>query len=333
MDKNKCTHLILGNPGGKKHIHAIKWGVSIANPAWITDSLSRGFAQHIKQPQYEVATPDNVNNTTNSMNTKSRVEETVSESIMQGADNYEADVERILAEINDIDIEDDLLDGNRFFISGFTRRHTSMIEKTIKDAGGFVFQKLSASVGQIICSRSNIDTNPDIIFYRKMTGPRPFVVDLDWVHDAIVNAETPENDNFLVFDSEGKEIQRKTRKQSTNRTNHIGNGSTFGSTFGQTFGQMAQNSENPIQTHTLEFENTTTVDDGSGLFEQTALRNKTQIEKKSSGLFDGLTFVMMTSQMPNNLVSVIKKEKGIILGENQFYNAHYLLSDKLHGLK
>lgn len=54
MDKNKCTHLIVGSAGGKKYQYAKKWGITIVPHKWIKDSIERGFALSTELPEYQV---------------------------------------------------------------------------------------------------------------------------------------------------------------------------------------------------------------------------------------------------------------------------------------
>ena len=58
LDRNKCTHLIVGSPGGKKHKYAKQWGFTIVNSQWIDDSVKKGFAQLHSLDKYKVESYD-----------------------------------------------------------------------------------------------------------------------------------------------------------------------------------------------------------------------------------------------------------------------------------
>ena len=104
----------------------------------------------------------------------------------------------------------------RFIVSGHSKRHSQTISKLLRDRGGFLFEKVSGSVTHIICSRTAVDQNPDIQFFRKMTGPRPHVVDFEWVLEALIAADAPDEAPYLVVDSTGtnQSRSRKLREQS-----------------------------------------------------------------------------------------------------------------------
>ena len=54
MDKNKCTHLVIGTPGGKKHQYAKKWGITVVPLRWIRDSIKREYALSTDLPEYKI---------------------------------------------------------------------------------------------------------------------------------------------------------------------------------------------------------------------------------------------------------------------------------------
>ena len=54
-----------------------------------------------------------------------------------------------------IEIEDDLFQSFRCFITGFSPRHTKIISDQIRNGGGYIFDQITPSITHIICSTKN----------------------------------------------------------------------------------------------------------------------------------------------------------------------------------
>ena len=54
-----------------------------------------------------------------------------------------------------IEIEDDLFQSFRCFITGFSPRHTKIICDQIRNGGGYIFDQITPSITHIICSTKN----------------------------------------------------------------------------------------------------------------------------------------------------------------------------------
>ena len=90
------------------------------------------------------------------MSTVSRlmVEETVTNNQSRVSVHAEmADFEYFLDK--QIEIEDDLFQSFRCFITGFSPRHTKIICDQIRNGGGYIFDQITPSITHIICSTKN----------------------------------------------------------------------------------------------------------------------------------------------------------------------------------
>ena len=119
-----------------------------------------------------------------------------------------ADLEAFLTE--DIDIEDELFQSSRFFITGFTPRHIKMIKTIIRKGGGYIFDSLTPSITHLICARQNAETNRDVIHRNNMTGTKPIVINIYWIMECIHIGDAVDEKRFLVADMNGsfKEYNR-----------------------------------------------------------------------------------------------------------------------------
>ena len=69
---------------------------------------------------------------------------------------YLADLERQLERVLETDPDSDLFGEMRFVVSGFSDRHRLQIEGALRNNGGFVFDKISASITHVILSRDGV---------------------------------------------------------------------------------------------------------------------------------------------------------------------------------
>ena len=145
MDRNKCTHLAMGGPGGEKFKYAKEWGMTIITTKWITDSVQKGFAQLVTRKKYQAAnevadeaTPKDIQPQCTTMN-----EELVE-----------------LTHLNNQCL--DLFDDMCFFVSGFTEELTRKLEAVMRTCGGFVFDKYCASVTHVIMNKEDLENNADL---------------------------------------------------------------------------------------------------------------------------------------------------------------------------
>merc|ERR1711892_1006402 len=179
MDRTKCTHLILGAPGGKKHKYAQRWGFTIVNASWCYDSVKKGFAQWATLEKYVVeGGNDSFDQSSNSTTSQALVEETAINCNNTAGTKYLADLERQLTAAHKLDEDDGLFGEMRFYISGYSERHKREIEAVVRKNSGFVFDKLSASITHVILSRDGMTGNHDVALYQQFNGPKPFVINV-----------------------------------------------------------------------------------------------------------------------------------------------------------
>jgi hypothetical protein len=160
MDKNKCTHLIVSNAGGKKYQYAKKWGITIITEKWIRDSIEREFALSTDLPEYQIKSENQNDLTSDLTSSRLMIEETVNRTSNVQSCSESADFEQFLEK--EIDVDDDLFQSSRFFVTGFSPRHSKMIQDIIRRGGGYIFDTLSPSITHLICSRINAESNRDV---------------------------------------------------------------------------------------------------------------------------------------------------------------------------
>ena len=88
------------------------------------------------------------------------VEETVADlpnRSVNGAPAEMADFEHFLDQ--KIEVEDDLFQSFRCFITGFSPRHTKLISDQIRTGGGYIFDQLTPSITHIICASKDAEVN------------------------------------------------------------------------------------------------------------------------------------------------------------------------------
>ena len=96
------------------------------------------------------------------------IEETELNANCTAGAKYLADLERQLERVLETDPDSDLFGEMRFVISGFSDRHRRQIEGALRNNGGFVFDKISASITHVILSRDGVQaTFFKTIFYKK----------------------------------------------------------------------------------------------------------------------------------------------------------------------
>ena len=135
------------------------------------------------------------------MSTASRivVEETVANHSLSNP-SESADLELFLQK--QIDTDEELFQSMRFRISGFSERHTSMIQRRIRDCGGYVFDSLSPSVTRMICSTVNPERNPEMVSRNMMNGAKPICVNVYWLMKCISEGDLVDDKAFLLYDDQ-----------------------------------------------------------------------------------------------------------------------------------
>jgi NAD-dependent DNA ligase len=218
LDKNRCTHLVMGMPGGKKHKYAMQWGMTITKPNWITDSIEKGFAQSWQLNQYKVDKPSKTSSSSTTFEETSTaepryvVEDTCQATALHAPQDEQAELEIMLDKIKNCDITDDLFDSMIFCVTGFNKRQREQLCKIIKDRGGMIFEKVSSSVTHVLASRTDIHSNPEVTLVKRMTGPRPHVIDIYFVLDSINYGDPPIEEDYVIMDPNGT-IQNSFEKR------------------------------------------------------------------------------------------------------------------------
>uniref|UniRef100_A0A8D2LW41 DNA topoisomerase II binding protein 1 n=1 Tax=Varanus komodoensis TaxID=61221 RepID=A0A8D2LW41_VARKO len=196
LKMNECTHLIVQEPKGQKYECARRWNVHCISIQWFFDSIEKGFCQdesrytvvpgsgeesapNTSTPTSDASRPDcralsDVSHISNI--TLSGINETSCNSAMSSRLDPPPD------ELNNLDISslqapEDLLDGCRIYLHGFSGRKLDKMRRLINSGGGVRFNQLSDDVTHVIVG----DDDDELKQFLKKTAQRPYVVAAQWL--------------------------------------------------------------------------------------------------------------------------------------------------------
>uniref|UniRef100_H9G8W3 DNA topoisomerase II binding protein 1 n=1 Tax=Anolis carolinensis TaxID=28377 RepID=H9G8W3_ANOCA len=193
---NECTHLIVQEPKGQKYECARRWNIHCVSMQWFFDSIEKGFCQDesmytvIPKSKQENA-PNTSTPTSQASNLDSRtfsdvshisninltgINETSYSSSMNSRLGHPSD------ELNNLDISslqapEDLLDGCRIYLCGFSGKKLDKIRRLINCGGGVRFNQLNEDVTHVIVG----DDDNELKQFLKKTVQRPYVVTVQWL--------------------------------------------------------------------------------------------------------------------------------------------------------
>ncbi|XP_036917156.1 DNA topoisomerase 2-binding protein 1 isoform X3 [Sturnira hondurensis] len=196
LKMNECTHLIVQEPKGQKYECAKRWNVHCVTTQWFFDSVEKGFCQDESiykiEPRLETktmpdtSTPTGQNNTGDSRTlsdvshisniTASCISESMCNSILNSK------VDPMLENLENLDVSafqspEDLLDGCRIYLCGFTGRKLDKLRRLVNNGGGVRFNQLNEDVTHVIVG----DYDDGLKQFWDKSAHRPHVVGAKWL--------------------------------------------------------------------------------------------------------------------------------------------------------
>ncbi|XP_016079854.1 PREDICTED: DNA topoisomerase 2-binding protein 1 isoform X2 [Miniopterus natalensis] len=196
LKMNECTHLIVQEPKGQKYECAKRWNVHCVTTQWFFDSVEKGFCQdesiYKTEPRPgtntvpDTSTPAGQINTVNSRTlsdvshisniSASCVNESIYNSILHSK------VEPALENLENLDVSafqvpEDLLDGCRIYLCGFSGRKLDKLRRLINSGGGVRFNQLNEDVTHVIVG----DYDDELKQFWDKSAHRPHVVGAKWL--------------------------------------------------------------------------------------------------------------------------------------------------------
>ncbi|XP_053115689.1 DNA topoisomerase 2-binding protein 1 [Hemicordylus capensis] len=196
LKMNECTHLIAQEPKGQKYECARRWNVHCISIQWFFDSLEKGFCQDesmytMEAGQKQENAPNTSTPTSETSKPDSHMLSDVSHisNICLGGINettYNSAMTSRLDpppdDLNNLDISsfqapEDLLDGCRIYLCGFSGRKLDKMRRLINSGGGVRFNQLNEDVTHVIVG----DSDDELKQFLKKTAQRPYAVTAKWL--------------------------------------------------------------------------------------------------------------------------------------------------------
>ncbi|KAL6082048.1 hypothetical protein STEG23_003102, partial [Scotinomys teguina] len=196
LKMNECTHLIVQEPKGQKYECAKRWNVHCVTLQWFHDSIEKGFCQdesiYKAEPRAEgktvpdTSTPTAQTNAAAEGHTLADVSHIsningscVNETIFGSTTSK---LEYTLENLENLDISvfqapEDLLDGCRIYLCGFSGRKLDKLRRLINSGGGVRFNQLNEDVTHVIVG----DYEDDLRQFWSKSSHRPHVVGAKWL--------------------------------------------------------------------------------------------------------------------------------------------------------
>ncbi|XP_029445188.1 DNA topoisomerase 2-binding protein 1 isoform X2 [Rhinatrema bivittatum] len=196
LKMNECTHLIVQDPKGQKYECAKKWNIHCVSVQWFFDSIERGFCQDelmykpesltetksmpgTSTPTRGASKPDShalsdvshISNISTSCINESAFTSVMSSKVEPALDNLE------ILDISAFQAPEDLLDGCRIYLCGFSGRKLDKLRRLINCGGGVRFNQLNEDVTHVIVG----EYDEDVKQFMHRTAHRPHVVSARWL--------------------------------------------------------------------------------------------------------------------------------------------------------
>ncbi|XP_035751590.1 DNA topoisomerase 2-binding protein 1 isoform X2 [Egretta garzetta] len=196
LKMNECTHLIVQEPEGQKYECAKKWNVHCVSVQWFSDSIEKGFCQD--ETIYKIEAGSKLSNTPSTSTPTnhaskpnnhtlsdvshisninlSGVNETACSSAMSSRlDPLPDELENL--DISSFQAPEDLLDGCRIYLCGFSGRKLDKMRRLINCSGGVRFNQLNEDVTHVILG----ENSNELKHFLEKTAHRPHVVTAKWL--------------------------------------------------------------------------------------------------------------------------------------------------------
>ncbi|XP_054451194.1 DNA topoisomerase 2-binding protein 1 [Pteronotus mesoamericanus] len=194
LKMNECTHLIVQEPKGQKYECAKRWNVHCVTTQWFFDSVEKGFCQdesiYKTEPRPETKTMPDTSTPTGQINTGRTLSDVshisninascINESIYNSILNSKVDP--TLENLENLDVSafqspEDLLDGCRIYLCGFSGRKLDKLRRLINNGGGVRFNQLNEDVTHVIVG----DYDDELKQFWDKSAHRPHVVGAKWL--------------------------------------------------------------------------------------------------------------------------------------------------------
>ncbi|XP_035583143.1 DNA topoisomerase 2-binding protein 1 isoform X2 [Zalophus californianus] len=191
LKMNECTHLIVQEPKGQKYECAKRWNVHCVTTQWFFDSVDKGFCQdesiYKTEPRPETKTVPDTSTPTGRINTVDNVSHIsnisascINESMCNSVLNSK--VEPTLENLENLDVSafqapEDLLDGCRIYLCGFSGRKLDKLRRLINSGGGVRFNQLNEDVTHVIVG----DYDDELKQFWDKSAHRPHAVGAKWL--------------------------------------------------------------------------------------------------------------------------------------------------------
>ncbi|XP_032092698.1 DNA topoisomerase 2-binding protein 1 isoform X2 [Thamnophis elegans] len=196
LKMNECTHLIVQEPKGQKYECAKRWNVHCISMQWFFDSIEKRFCQDesmylIVPSTKQDSAPSTSTPTSQASKPDSRTLSDVSHiSNINLSDINETSYSSVLNsrldpspdDLNNLNISslqarEDLLDGCRIYLCGFSARKLDKMKKLINSGGAVRFNQLNEDVTHVIVG----DCDDELKQFLKKTEHRPHAVTVQWL--------------------------------------------------------------------------------------------------------------------------------------------------------
>ncbi|XP_043575384.1 DNA topoisomerase 2-binding protein 1 [Chiloscyllium plagiosum] len=199
LKMNDCTHLIVQEPKGQKYECAKKWNVYCVSIQWFFDSIKHGTCQDESNYKVEsetkptevapsTSTPTNLGDALSSrpLSDVSHISN-ISTSCINESAFSSAMVAKLEApddhlEAIDIDLSEvpeDLLDGCKIYLTGFSGKKLDKLRRMINFGGGIRFNQVCEDVTYIIMG----EEDKELKHCLNKISNRPYVVTARWLVD------------------------------------------------------------------------------------------------------------------------------------------------------
>ncbi|XP_050189255.1 DNA topoisomerase 2-binding protein 1 isoform X1 [Myiozetetes cayanensis] len=212
LKMNECTHLIVQEPKGQKYECAKKWNVHCVSVQWFSDSIKKGFCQDetmykieagsklsnapsTSTPTSDASKPDNqtLSDVSHISNINlSGVNETVCSSVMSSRlDPLPDELENL--DISSFQAPEDLLDGCRIYLCGFSGRKLDKMRRLINFGGGVRFNQLNEDVTHVILG----ENNDELKHFLDKTAHRPHIVTPKWLLESYSKGDLQPVEHYI----------------------------------------------------------------------------------------------------------------------------------------
>ncbi|XP_069504813.1 DNA topoisomerase 2-binding protein 1 isoform X2 [Ambystoma mexicanum] len=209
LKMNECTHLIVQEAKGQKYECARKWNVHCVSIQWFFDSIEKGFCQdesmYKTEPSTEskskpsTSTPtritkghalsdvSNISNISMSCINESGFNSVMTSRLDPPPDTFEN------LDISSFHAPEDLLDGCKIYLCGFSGRKLDKLRRLINCGGGLRFNQLNDDATHIIVGEGDDDLKQ----FLNRTTHRPHVVTARWLVECFSKGSLqPEEEYF-----------------------------------------------------------------------------------------------------------------------------------------